>query len=637
MLIIFSSANISVGDENNKVYGFIIEVTSDQTYSMQANITRLINNILHENYSVYWITEDYKIKTQRITLDNNEKSHSKNFKKGSFITPVSTNSLDNKKIASLVYLDGIGSKVNAYAIKESLKNIKVLKLNEPKILHYEAKGVDGYSYRRLLRQGGFYQQEILEADDLLINLTNNNYNLVTIGGGSGVIIDMYHDTLTSTGLKVTKKIREFVRNGGGYIGSCYGAHRAASGTKRPIGYPKIPEFNFYMNFLPIQMRIVDNPVYRALPGAGDITIKLENSNHPVTFGLPQIIRNHNYLAGPMFLEKTVGESNTVNIASIQEIERENWSWNSLMDYCFWWKSDLVPDEVKTSLAEKWIEKSIGKTIWVAGEFENGKLVAFGGHPEYTDVNDDHMRWGEPPRIVYNSVFYVTADKSSTVNIEKSFSFSILDVNTGGPYTTLEDNSVYFKGSVNSGKSPYSWYWVFDRRYDYYNIDMEYENRQNASNYYEYYGDYKACLRVIDANGDFGCNCTTIKVFPEYYDFQILIDVPFDGYVGEEIDFRCKIENSYRQYNYSWNFGDGNTSNEKYTEHIYEAPGRYEYSITAENEYGYSETSYESIYISPAPTVESYSKNYSGILLFTIIFLIIIIFILIIIIIKIRKS
>jgi len=635
LLSIFSTnVSSSESNENNKFYGYIINVSPDQSYSLQTNITRLINQLLHENISVYWITSNTEVSTSQLDLET--ESLKRSFNKGSYLITFGSTSSKNLRAISLVHNYFLNYDVESYRILDPLKSLDVIELVEPKIAHYDGKATYT-SYYYTLEAGGFLNQKKLTPEQVLDELTNENYNILIWGGGDPTaIVEIRQDLVSIRGVQVRKKIRTFIENGGGYTGSCYGGWRAASGFDRPLGLPLYLGTSQLLNLLPMQLNLLDVNVYRALPGSGDVDLKITNTDNPLTFGLPEIIHNHSYAGGPMFIDKRIFKSNTEVIGIIDSVGLDDWDWDAYMELCPWWSSPFVSNDTKMKIAKYWMEQNMGAAIWVTGKFGEGKVVAYGGHPEHASTSDWGMDDNELPRTVYNTIFYLCSKDSSQISLEKSYSFSKLDVDAGGPYIGLIDDNIQFYGTVENGESPFEWAWEFEIPYTWYNQEYSNENliyEQNPEYAYHSLGDYKATLIVIDANGNVGSDVAEIEILYSYTEPKPKIDIePYEGIVGEEIQFNCSIKyGGFPPFDYHWDFGDGEESDEKNPIHAFNKKGEFYVVLEVTDDWGSKTTVGEFVYIAEEPrTTQKSSSDPFIIILVSIISLIIIIIIILII-------
>jgi len=590
---IFSLTSLSDENDDSILYGFAINVTPDQTYSVQSEIVKLINELLHENIKVYWLSSDASLSVQDI---KGEKTIAKqSFNKGSYIIKTSDDSYLNSKAIFLTYKYSMTKEIETHKIMQPASNIEAYELKEPRIAHYDCESIYP-SYYRLLNQSGFINQKILKPDELISELNNDNYDIVIWGGGNNDPKISSNDLLSLTGLQVRSKIRNFVKNGGGYIGSCYGSHVAASGYKRPIGYPLELSYFKLLQFLPIQLKLIDRPIYRALPGGGAISVRVTNPNHPIAYGLPEIIEKCPYAGGPMFLNKILGRSKAETIGIIEDVDVENWNWDVLMNINLMWNNPLLTNETKISIAKKWIERSKGEDIWVTSEFGQGKVVAFGDHPEASSVRDQLINYVSPPRIIYNTIYYITSTGPHTVSLDKSISHSKIKVDAGDKYAGLIDTPIQFYGKAEGEASIHQWYWVFKLPYRYYYEDDVEDTieQQNATFAYDELGEYNVTLFVVDNKGNIGYDIAEIEILSHYTDLYVEIEIPIAIDVDKELEFDCCIKDGLPPYKYHWKFGDGEESFEETPIHTYKKPGFYTVSLEIEDQYGESKIDKKSI-------------------------------------------
>ena len=167
--------------------------------------------------------------------------------------------------------------------------------------------------------------------------------------------------------------------------------------------------------------------------------------------------------------------------------------------------------------------------------------------------------------------------------------------------TLDDNGMatsatYFESSAGGGEAPVVSF-TFDDQGDgayrftdqstndptFWNWDFGDDNtsdEQNPTHTYTTPGDYTVCLTAgNDAGSDTGCQDITAVLVPEA---AFAFEVMDDGVV------QFTDESTNDPTSWSWDFGDGNTSDEQNPEHTYAESGDYTVCLTATNEAGSNE-------------------------------------------------
>lgn len=134
-------------------------------------------------------------------------------------------------------------------------------------------------------------------------------------------------------------------------------------------------------------------------------------------------------------------------------------------------------------------------------------------------------------------------------------------------------SVDFTASITPANPTYTYLWDFG--------DGTSSTQMNPSHFYSNNGSYNVSLTVTDPTG-----CQEFVNKPNY----IIIDQPVSSFTvlnntvcaGSQVSF---INNSTGADSYTWNFGDGNTSNSVSPNHSYAIPGTYSVSLQANNSAG----------------------------------------------------
>lgn len=572
--------------EDSSCYGFIISVNSNQNYSIQNQISCMINNVLRENLTVYWIKSDMTFLSKG--LKENDSVFVCSFKKGSFIVPFAgQNDIDLNMICG-IYQCSLDQIVPVYKIMEPLNNFDAYMLVEPKIALYAGDAADTFSYYDCLKiKGGFLNFVSLTHDEVINNLTTKNYNVFIWGGQAGSYDEVIKDNVNPNASIVNEKIRNFVSDGGGYISSCYGSYKASSGlisvpsSPRGILFPALSKLTF--------LKIIDRPVSRALPGGGGggnqehgdpeynhggfgVDVRFVNSDNPVSFGLDEIVKNHLYLAGPMFLEKKFGSSNTETLAVIEGIHEEHWNWDFMMDmYPLW---EVIPQNYKERIINRWVNYSIGKALWVTSKYGDGKVVAFGGHPEYDNART-------PPRIVYNAVYYTCSKGPYTVSLENSVSFSKVQVSATAQNKANIFSDISFYGEVINGTSPYHYCWDFGYGNQKFTLNTVYSYDHLNTNYNPI-GNHTIIFGAVDSEGFFAVDNLKIKIVE-----CVLVKVQqniYTGYINEPVIFSATTSRGIEPYTWLWDFGDGTNSTEQNPTHTYSTVGQYYCEIMVYDKY-----------------------------------------------------
>lgn len=553
-------------------YGFIVEVNSSQSYVVQINISRLVNSLLEQNISVYWSCSNLFIISDDLYIENN--TGVRLFEKGCFVIPFSIEPALNAKIAGIIFDYSLNKELNIFKIKQPLNNIEVYSLKKPKIAYYSSPAGDFYHYYKALKEGGFKNHNFLTHEDIINGKLTEDLNVYIHGGGwigGYAFLLGAGDLISAKAAMANIKIKKFIENGGGYVGSCGGLSLAASGARNPPCFP--PDMgSVLMKFLPSysQLGIIDMPIHIALPGAtGDmfnpgtgVDIKIVNPDNPVSFGLPEIIENHEYMCGPMFLEKKVGSTNAEPLGIIENVDKndlvlEDWS----MSVFPWWKNNLLSDKYKNSLIDKYINCSIGQALWATSEYGKGKAVAFGGHPEC----------GDAPRIVYNAVFYAASEGPTYISIDNGKNISNNNLYIDAPSEGNISEQINFYAKITRNNEPEYWVWNFG--------DDQKSFEQNSTHVYHEYNEYRIILTASNKNNIFVSNSSinilgNLQVNTEsYYIFNNASTI-----------FTSSSNGGFKPYIWYWNFGDGNISNDKSPIHSYEDIGAYFGNVTVRDRY-----------------------------------------------------
>jgi parallel beta-helix repeat protein len=399
-----SEKNTSIETELEDCYGIIIPLIHGENLpytSIQQSITNMINDLLRINIPVFWASSNFSSLTRTIS---NDSTNIRFFKRGAFIVPFTGNSSTNALIISVATDYELGSEietyypVNMFFIMEPL-SIDVYPLNNAKCaLRYGLTFGYGdvYPYSDILYSSGFLDIQLLLDDEVSQKLNNKDFNILIWPGAMANLMGIA-SLVKAADVKICRSIRDFVNNGGGYVGSCYGADSASSGSILPIYI-----IQKYKRDLPTigWLALTSSSVLTVNCGAF-VTVTLVNCSHPVSFGLDKIQESF-HIGGPVFTWTTI-DQDTQALGILENIQVE------------WWRNSVY-EKMPPQLIEKYLTFVKGKPIWISSNFGEGKIVAFGCHPEFNFPN-------RQDRVIDNAVLYTTSDKNTTIQFTSPMLFS----------------------------------------------------------------------------------------------------------------------------------------------------------------------------------------------------------------------
>lgn len=447
----FENIKTTEKTEFGECFGFIIEVSSNQSDDIQTNISRLINELLRNDIDVYWNTKEISVLTQEILDDISQKNRI--FNKGCFFVAISNDSYKNIISNSVILKHHLKGDVKVFKILQSINDLEVLKLKEPKIVHHNGPWYYSQSYFNHLYKGGFYNQEFLSWKEIPDNLNNEEYNLFIWGGLEIACTPLivYNHAIYS---KAINTVRQFINKGGSLLGSCFAGYEVSVGSRIPLHRLRL----FFPNLPSYHMLLVANTRPFIFYCGGFINVTITDFDTPVTYGLPSNVETFQ-AAGPVFLKP---RGNTKSIAKVEEIYSGLPSLNSLL----------------MKFYKKFL---LDKPIWIDSKFGDGKLVIFGDHPEMYQYNHS--------RIVYNAVFYLTSEGPYKINFHNTIVFGESVLEIIAPENANTGETVMFNASFNKDKTSYEFYWEFG--------DNTTSSNYNTTHIYNYPGKYMVLLTVID--------------------------------------------------------------------------------------------------------------------------------------------
>jgi PKD repeat protein len=176
----------------------------------------------------------------------------------------------------------------------------------------------------------------------------------------------------------------------------------------------------------------------------------------------------------------------------------------------------------------------------------------------------------------------------------------------GEYETSIDEPVTLYGSATGGVEPYFYSWDFGD-----GTSTPTSSRDpTVTHKYAEPGTYTVTLTVTDMSGDRVTDTSTVLVY-DVEELFVSISGQSSIAEGDSITFTSTVSGGSSPYTYSWNFGDGITSNLAKPTHIYENSGIYTVSLTVTDNMGAEKTKTKTVTVSSADTSEVEISNVKG--------------------------
>jgi len=518
-----SEASMSASNSSDECFGFIIPVNQYQSNNLQINISILINELLGSNIEVFWITNMINVSSK--TLDEDSPVENNIFEKGSYIIPFSDDQTVSLMTTNIIFNYYAKDIVASYKLMESIENIEVYQLVEPKIAVHNGPSVDAYNFANCLRKGGFHNIDFLTYSEIPDGLNNDDFNVFIWGGGvASISKHAIKNILNGTHNKAIHSIREFMKEGGGYVGACFGQMMLSKNTITP--FMKIGVGNIFGRVVQgvgcnyTTQGLKELFVYKnVFPGGVMAFAKIKNFNSPVVYGLQDYIPMWHY-GGPM--PKICGDD-VDDIAVFHNLTDVN--------------GDLGTSEILQKICNKKIE---GRSNIISTKYGKGKAVTYSSHHEKIRAFNDFPEYSCPIRLVHNSIFYVTSKELITIDIDKKINFSDLELEIIAPSSANVSELIVFQCSISNSTSPYAYLWNMG--------DGIISNINDPSHEYIIPGEFLITLVVADNNSNFDVCFLEINISGESANENRPPEKPINSYSytqvgkpGELIYFRVKSE------------------------------------------------------------------------------------------------
>lgn len=361
-------------------YGFIFpNVKYENKYfenQIYCKIRHMVNDLLREEIHVFWTSSNMTINVSKINISEIEENLL--FEKGSFIVPFTGVDIVDLKIIAIVcdynqsseIEQNNNAKTPVYLLKEQI-SFDGYGLSNVKILNFMNFLSCGESwYVDVAFKCGFLNYDFVYNNDTSKKLEDSDYNLLIWPG-----YDLYYPSLF-VALEIildfptrrNRAVRDFVSEGGGFIGSCQAAYMAARGIKPLPAYPSI--LTQYPNLPSIGLlSISDIVTANGLVISKDLEQEILDKNHPVVYGVDHYLTGGFLLHGPKIIK--TGES--VNVIA-------NFKNDSYLD---------------------------GTPSIVSNNFGYGKVVLFSPHSEIRDPDTGPKFWDGGTAGTYNGKKLIT--------------------------------------------------------------------------------------------------------------------------------------------------------------------------------------------------------------------------------------
>jgi len=355
LLLIFTALFSSVYlimVENQKPWAYVISMKPDLRAN-QMNAAKLVNTLLHLNASAYWLAEPLDI-----LVDGVEYA----FDSGDFIIPSYPGLSCGNILCSTVspqYVEKLSAAFNVSVLK-TRRNIEVraYPLKQAKVAVFYGGGVTGgslehiYPLEEAVFSLGIVREENLRRGEL------SEYDVITFPGGGP-----YENYLSEEDME---SIRDFVRLGGGFLGTCGGM------------------------VLGIELGLLDAEVaiagqYGAYANLrGPVLLNVTQSSSPVVFGYSKFLES-TYFMGP-FISRVGSDMETI-CSYYSSTENLSLYFPEITKaYNFSAQTEVINDF--------WGSPSI-----IAGKYGAGKVVLSTVHPEILPSSQ---------RLFINSIFYLSS-------------------------------------------------------------------------------------------------------------------------------------------------------------------------------------------------------------------------------------
>jgi len=358
------------------------------------SVYKFVNRLLQFGYEIDWA------QTPFLTSVDGKKR--RKFPAGSFVVPLGLRMNGYNSRRFLIQLtDQIADELCLRTYHLTARTfLEARRLREPRVAIYSDAGADPTAFSVCLEKLGFTIVHFLTRREIASGSLGGHDALIIPGGDSSTIVA----ALDTEGCR---RIREFVRTGGTYVGACAGAFIPSQRGKldRPLG-PQAKEFqephrhielisfdilnNFYRDKVdfPAWTFMDHGDIVRVFPFSGELSssvrVRVLKPNHPIMFGYSGLIDIH--MAGPVM--QTGSGVNTLAV----------------------FDSPSPRTEYGLPAKEAW-KIARGKAAIISARCGKGNVILFGPHPE------EYYEHTHP--MIGNALLFAASDASRQIGVPSS--------------------------------------------------------------------------------------------------------------------------------------------------------------------------------------------------------------------------
>jgi len=373
-----------------------------------VEVCRAMNSLVEYGVPVLWGREEIAISGKLLPA-------------GTFILPqdemftanVAENSMQALASLSEVEIEEYLKSEGIPTVKGELSDpVNVYSLAPSRVAVYADSG--GYNHALIASACGF-DVEFVDGRQIASGALERFSILMSGGGGRWRKATIFNENvlLTAMGVEGAKKISEFVRGGGAYLGCCGGSYIASVVRERFMNWWHPAKR--YMTMMNVEDWHIDEFSGSGFksPGMGMFTARNVAPRNPAMFGMPEVFECTHW-NGPIFnlIEQAVEQASSATpVAVCDTVSAQKFTPSE-----FFFDSDGAssPSLDETGFHRACRER---RPVIVQGMFGVGLVVLSGSHPEISPpgVGIRRNEWWESARIISNVALWSAARSDRRVS------------------------------------------------------------------------------------------------------------------------------------------------------------------------------------------------------------------------------